>query len=91
MELLACFCFCFKFLVKPILLTNVLWECMFVCLSYNFFNSTKGLGLGVLQLCWPTIGTVGSHGSRKLKSNIIRSTKALGVGRNLGEGLERRV
>lgn len=53
---------------------------------YNFFYSTKGLGLGFTVVL--AYRTVDSNGSRNLKSNIIRRMEALGVGRNLEEGLK---
>ena len=44
---------------------------------YNFFYSTKGLGLGFTVVL--AYRTVDSNGSRNLKSNIIRRMEALGV------------
>lgn len=62
---------------------------VYVCLSIyhiTFFIQRRVW----VWVCYNCVAyrTVDTHGSRNLKSNIIRRTEALGVGRNLGEGLE---
>lgn len=61
---------------------------VYVCLSiiYLFlFNEGSGSWYVTTVLAYITVDT---HGSRNFRSNIIRRMEALGVGRNLREGLE---